>query len=348
MREHPIPQDVTGYRFHIIGNLTLKQFVEIAGGVVAGIILYKLSLPAILKWPMIAFVVSFGGLGAFVPIAGRSFDQWVITFFKVIYRPTLYYWRREAKIPEIFTYEPKDPSLLFQPEVDLTLQKHQRVDEYLASVADSQQPVSQTTYATSATGNEVVSQQVVQPQSYFGSQTAPTASPEKENQASGSKSEQDQSQLDSVPDSNQSSLVTQTGQLDNADDSVNQDELEDLESPEEEFEMPAPLPQINAESEVTFNQDLPFPTTPTQPNKIVGMVLTKDNDLVPNAIVEVYNQAGIIERAVKSNALGQFFITTPLPNGEYIIKTTKEGLSFEPVSISLIGEIIPPLEIIAS
>ena len=72
-----------------------------------------------------------------------------------------------------------------------------------------------------------------------------------------------------------------------------------------------------------FNANLPFPSKPTLPNKLVGMVLTPDNNLITDAIVEVQTIDGNIVRAVKSNALGQFTITTPLKDGEYIISVEK-------------------------
>ena len=88
MREHPIPQDISGYRFHIIGNMTLKQFIEMAGGCVVAVIIYATNLPTIIKWPLIGLSIGVGALIAFIPIAERPLDHWVITFFKVLYRPT--------------------------------------------------------------------------------------------------------------------------------------------------------------------------------------------------------------------------------------------------------------------
>ena len=94
-----------------------------------------------------------------------------------------------------------------------------------------------------------------------------------------------------------------------------------------------------------FNVNLPFPEAPTEPNKLVGMVLTKANDLVTNAIVEVLKADGTVARAVKTNALGQFFITTPLANGNYTLEIDKDGLTFEPLTLSLDGTVVKPIEI---
>ena len=45
MREHQVPQDITGYNFHIIGEMTIKQFAEVAVGVVIAVIIYTTNLP---------------------------------------------------------------------------------------------------------------------------------------------------------------------------------------------------------------------------------------------------------------------------------------------------------------
>ena len=41
MKQHPIPQDITGYKFHLIGAMTLKQFAEVAVGAIIAFIVLK-------------------------------------------------------------------------------------------------------------------------------------------------------------------------------------------------------------------------------------------------------------------------------------------------------------------
>ena len=106
----------------------------------------------------------------------------------------------------------------------------------------------------------------------------------------------------------------------------------------------APVAVTTTQS-VRFNSELPFPTAPSVPNKLVGMILTPSNDLVPGAIIEIKTIEGRVSRAVKSNALGQFFITTPLPDGEYIVTAEKDGLVFSPQAITLTGKIVAQIEI---
>ena len=85
MQEHPIPQDITGYKFHIIGSMTLKQFGEVFLGVIIAGILFKTNLIAVIKWPLIMMSVGLGAAAAFLPIEERPLDHWIITFFRVLY-----------------------------------------------------------------------------------------------------------------------------------------------------------------------------------------------------------------------------------------------------------------------
>lgn len=100
MDQHPVPQNISSYEFHLVGDMTLKQFFQLAGGVLAGIVLYRLPLPFILKWPLIIVAVLVGILLAFVPISGRPFSQWLTAFIKAIYTPTQYIWNPNSTSPQ--------------------------------------------------------------------------------------------------------------------------------------------------------------------------------------------------------------------------------------------------------
>lgn len=83
MENHPIPQDVTGFKFKIIGSMTVKQFAYI---IVAGIFcVITFTLPiqgiaAIIKIPMMALFAGLGFALAFVPVGGRPLDKMLIYF----------------------------------------------------------------------------------------------------------------------------------------------------------------------------------------------------------------------------------------------------------------------------
>lgn len=135
MKQHPIPQDITNYKFHLIGQMTLKQFAEVAVAVVLGFIIFKTNLIGIIKWPLIFTIVGLGVMIAFVPVEERPLDHWIKTFFKNIYKPTKFFWKKANKIPEFFNYKITSTQLdYFAPNVNLNPARKQRIFEYLSSI----------------------------------------------------------------------------------------------------------------------------------------------------------------------------------------------------------------------
>ena len=93
------------------------------------------------------------------------------------------------------------------------------------------------------------------------------------------------------------------------------------------------------------NTNLPFPKTPTTPNLIVGMVLDSHGKMVEQSIVEIRDHTGMPVRALRSNKLGQFFVSTPLPSGEYELVVEKDNYTFDTMKLTLSGIVIPPVEV---
>lgn len=87
---HPIPQNVTNFEFHLVGDMTLKQFGYLAAGVgLAFLVFTTLSTSQpILAWPIIVISALLGVAFAFLPIQERPLDHWVVAFFKAIFQPT--------------------------------------------------------------------------------------------------------------------------------------------------------------------------------------------------------------------------------------------------------------------
>ena len=94
MEQHPIPQNISSYRFRLIGEMTLEQFGKVAAGCIIAFILYSLPLPGLVKWFLIILSASSGALLAFVPFEGRPLEIWIISFVKSIYSPTEYVWKK--------------------------------------------------------------------------------------------------------------------------------------------------------------------------------------------------------------------------------------------------------------
>lgn len=95
MDNHPIPQDITGFQFKLIGNLTIRQFVYLAiGAILAWIFFFVLPLPALIKWPVSIISFAAGAIFAFVPIDGRPMDTMVKNFIRALSSPTQFLYKK--------------------------------------------------------------------------------------------------------------------------------------------------------------------------------------------------------------------------------------------------------------
>lgn len=94
MESHPIPQDVTGFQFKLIGNMTVKQFAYLATGIVLGWVFLQLPVTIFIKFPLgLFFAISGVGL-AFFPISGRPMDAMIGNFIKALLRPTQFVYEK--------------------------------------------------------------------------------------------------------------------------------------------------------------------------------------------------------------------------------------------------------------
>jgi len=78
------------------------------------------------------------------------------------------------------------------------------------------------------------------------------------------------------------------------------------------------------------------------PNIINGFVKDKEGKIFSGALVIIKDKDGDPVRALKTNKLGQFSVSTPLPNGSYTVKVNN-GEAFSPVEVALDGSILSPI-----
>ena len=101
MDQHPIPQDVTGFQFKLIGTMTVKQFGYVASGVVSAVILYYLPLHSafgvLLKVILVPLFGISGVIVAFVPLEGRPIDVMTTNFVKALFSPNQYIYHRQGR-----------------------------------------------------------------------------------------------------------------------------------------------------------------------------------------------------------------------------------------------------------
>ena len=92
-----------------------------------------------------------------------------------------------------------------------------------------------------------------------------------------------------------------------------------------------------------------LPRLTTFPNVITGIVKDNANTFLPGVLVTVRDREGVPLRALKTNKLGQFAASTPLPNGTYLVEVEdpRSRFTFDRAQITVNGSIMPALEIIA-
>lgn len=102
---------------------------------------------------------------------------------------------------------------------------------------------------------------------------------------------------------------------------------------------------VSAESAANIG----LPKLTTFPNIVTGIVKDNTNNLLPGVLVTVRDKDDVPLRALKTNKLGQFAASTPLPNDIYVIEVEdpRKRYVFDRAQITLQGIVLPAIEIIA-
>ncbi|MBI2617660.1 PrgI family protein [Candidatus Gottesmanbacteria bacterium] len=104
MEQHPVPRNISSFEFHLIGDMTLRQFGYLAGGAFIAYVTFRLSpLPQIINIPLAALFGFCGVAFAFLPIQERPLDKWLLAFIRSIFSPTQYLWHKESIIADMFS-----------------------------------------------------------------------------------------------------------------------------------------------------------------------------------------------------------------------------------------------------
>lgn len=328
MEQHPVPQQISSYQFRLVGDMTLKQFFQLAGGALIALLVYGSPLPGIFKWPLVVFFAIAGAALAFLPLEERPLEDWVLAFFRSIYRPTVFYWK-------------KDPPGLkyFMDETTATTPA--------AAVATATTPTPAVSTDTLATHGSNVFVQLEEQEKNFlskvtglfsGSFISPKpvvvepkapAPPEKI----------------STPPNQQVYIAPHT-------QSIPATSISDTQAHEEmstkEVEETLSGQKSTGPTQAQFSPDAAPPMPPTQANIIVGQVMDPTGHIVEGAILEVRDVEGRPVRALRTNRAGHFLIVTPLASGTYELVIEKPGFIFNPVTLQASGALIPPIAIRAS
>lgn len=308
MEQHPIPQQISSYQFKLVGDMTLKQFFQVAGGVIVSLIFYSTPLHPLIKWPFILFFAGLGAALAFLPFEERPLERWIIAFFRSIYSPTLYNWKKTDKPPVFYTETAPVPEI-----------KNVPVSGSIVETNTAKLEEAEKTFLQKIGGlwNVAGTQTVVTP--------PPLSTP---------------SQIPTVMV--QATLITKSAPrlvVEESNPTINNKPLTTAVDVQKLDNNPI------TSNTVEFSIDAAPPSPPIVVNTIVGQVMDQNRKIIEGAILEIKDSNGRPVRALKSNKAGHFIIVTPLSNGKYEVTIEKDGFTFEPVSFEAVGNMIPAIAI---
>ena len=99
MAQHPIPQQISSYEFKLVGEMTLKQFFKAAAGIILALLINATKIHVLLRWPLMLASAGIGLAFAFIPYQDKPLEYWLVSFFKVIFTPTIYLFQKDSSQP---------------------------------------------------------------------------------------------------------------------------------------------------------------------------------------------------------------------------------------------------------
>lgn len=367
MENHPIPQDVTGFKFKLIGSVTIKQFIYLlAAGIIAAFVVFIIPSKSafvffLVKIPF-AFIVSSIAVGlAFVPVDGRPMDKMIYNFIRALPAENEYLYHKKGvhiaafdffKHPTPHAPPPKTPEKpTKQDDRRQMLHSRFKTSSYKFDQGEAAFVQNIKSFfdnpASSAPQAQLATPQKVLPQNPLDKNPSILEAHAKHAQALHdelrglrptsalrpvARLEPPQPQV--IPQAGISRVAQQLAQ--------------------QPVKSPPAIPVSQDESHVhVMKQDAQlqggFPTLPDVANVILGIVKDPRGKVLPNILVEVVDASNIPVRAFKTNKLGQFAAATPLPNGVYKVffEDPQKIHGFDTIEVTLRGEIFQPLEVIS-
>jgi len=394
MEQHPVPRNITGFQFRLIGDMTVKQFGYLAVGAILAYLFFRAPFPGILRLPLAVATGFLGVAFAFIPIQERPLDQWLAAFIRSVYSPTQFVWGKMPELPEVL----KRPQLASTPRLPSSHVSHfeeskKKLEDYLKTLPTS----------PSASLDKEENQVLTQTLSLFyeSKKTPPSPLPPEEpyvplpplgkplekekplaplpkKKVEVAPPQKEKEEVLSPPSGFEKTLEALRIQL--ADQKISRERFLEIQSQltsllKEKERLGQELISLRKRFETRPKEAPVTPTTylkeeqqptvkiisPTLapkvgllsisqvPNVVCGIIIDGLGNLLPGILVTVKNQTGLTLRALKTNRLGQFASSTPLPNGTYTIEVEdpKRRFQFDIIEVTLRGDIFSPLEILA-
>lgn len=341
MDNHPIPQDVTGFQFKLIGSMTIKQFGYVGAGVILSVAFFYAPIAWYIKLLAVPAFAAIGVSLAFLPVAGRPLDLMTSYFLKALVRPNQFIYQKAGGSLSfmelsLHTLTPNQSTQqITRPKYSEA--SHKKEAQLMSYLYDTSGPVSDLDKRE----NQLITQ-------LFSQGSIPQSTPSASSNISNVLSE---SQPQPTPTDQ---IITQPTQPPEVIQSVAPQAVPS----DTAINAPAPTPLTPAtqdnQNTIVNNQNLTQPhslSAPSEfPNVVSGIVKDSRGNILAGILVEVLNESGESIRAFKTNALGQFASATQLANGSYTItfEDPKKLHTFSKIQLDINGTILTPLTIVST
>ncbi len=343
MENHPIPQNVTGFEFKLIGNMTIKQFAYVASGVFIGWLLYTLPILALIKFPIILLVAFIGFSLAFLPVEGRPLDVMLIHFIQALFTSNQYIFHMHVGefLQTTSSQKPISPTKTVAPNKKGNLQQFlKKIVKPAKNKLDEKELAFLSNLATMQSLSPIIQ-----------SAPPPTQQAPKEEKTLQQQAIPIQTAL---PQEKTQEYKTLMGELEKARLQNEQLEKELAALKQSLANQQQPVPPPTPPQAPIVKRLVVKPTgkitglpNPEVPNIIMGLIRDSRGNVLPNILVEVKDKDGNPVRAFKTNGFGQFISATPLLNGVYTLEfdDPQDQHKFDAMELTVTGIIIGAIEV---
>lgn len=320
MEPHSIPQNVTSFEFHLVGDMTLKQFGYLATGLgFAYLIFIVLSTKSpLIAWPLILISSVLGVAFAFLPIEDRPLDWWLAAFLKAIFNPTQLKFKSQKISPETEGFK-------------------NRLNGYLKMLTPPPEEQPQDLIL-----NQPLPQSLPDPKKL--QETVELAKADYDVQKQISEAEGELAKIKSQADVYKNDPEILTSALQRIIDNITRLNKK-ASGVSGKLTDTAKKPITAAQEPKVITKKVTPLSLTSIPNIINGVVFDWAGNYIEGAIIVAHDKDGLPVRALKTNKLGQFIAATPLAPGVYILSIEKDSLVFDNIPVELKDSILSPITI---
>lgn len=347
MKQHPVPQQITSFQFKLIGDMTVRQFVYLASGVLLGYLTINLGLTTVIKIPLGIVLALTGFAFAFMPIEERPLDRWIISFIKAVYRPTIFLWQKKPVLPEFLRPDFMAAQKLLPLAIETTPVDQQELWQLIKSQKKTADPFSRQE-ETFLNKISQLFQQVSLPGLVVKTLPPPPAKPAAPKPRGPQIEEQKRQEALLKKETKKQESISKL--LEPAETIVKPREKRlvfktVVTAPKQTAPATGTKPTVRIIPAEKYQKKMPSIMNP--PNIVHGVVKTSRGDTLPNIILVVKDKKGDTVRALKTNKLGRFVTATPLPADTYTIELEDpaEKFKFDIIEVTLTDKEIKPIEI---